>query len=278
MWLIAGLAVLFGALLGLGGWRYLDHRADHAEMERLIALQPNAPALYSANMVSDLPEPARRYFNYVIAEGAKLYDVALIHMAGQFGMGDKANPNYLNMSATQVLTAPEGFIWKMAAGSGVMRMSGSDTGRWTRFWINGLIPVARFGGDENHRRAAFGRYVAEAVFWTPAALLPRPGVRWDELTTNSTRLTVEHDGLTQSVDVTVAPDGQPTRVVFQRWSNANVDKAYRFQTFGGNLSKFQEFQGYRLPTHVEAGNNFGTDAYFPFFMADVTQITFPRTP
>ncbi len=49
-------------------------------------------------------------------------------------------------------------------------------------------------------------------------------------------------------------------VVFQRWSNANPQGAYRLQPFGGHLSKFQEFETYRLPTHVEAGNHFGTAA------------------
>jgi hypothetical protein len=33
--------------------------------------------------------------------------------------------------------------------------------------------------------------------------------------------------------------------------------------------------GYRLPFRVEAGNMFGTADYFPFFLADVTEIRFP---
>jgi len=37
-------------------------------------------------------------------------------------------------------------------------------------------------------------------------------------------------------------------------------------------SAFREFQGYRLPTDVEAGNFFGTGDYFPFYIADVSEI------
>ncbi|WP_222433792.1 DUF6544 family protein [Pistricoccus aurantiacus] len=74
----------------------------------------------------------------------------------------------------------------------------------------------------------------------------------------------------------VAPDGQPIQVRFERWSNANPEKVYRLQPFGGYLSAFQEFTGFRLPTHVEAGNGFGTDQYFPFFVVDVTDIDFPE--
>jgi hypothetical protein len=276
MWLFVILGLLLVGTLVLAAWRFADHRADRLEMDRLIACQPTAPARFSAAMVADLPEPARRYFGYVIAEGTPLCDVARITMSGQFGMGDKAAPNYMDMSATQVLTAPEGFVWKMSGGSGAMRLSGSDSGTWTRFWLNGLIPVARLGGDADHRRSAFGRYVGEAVFWTPAALLPGPGIEWEALTPDSARVTVRQGDLTQSIDVTVAPDGQPTSVPFPRWSNANPDKTYQVQPFGGVLSEFRWFDGFRLPTHVEAGNQFGTDAYFPFFIADVTEIEFPR--
>jgi len=73
----------------------------------------------------------------------------------------------------------------------------------------------------------------------------------------------------------VARDGQPTRVRFDRRSNANPEKQYQLQPFGGYLAKFQSFNGYRLPTQVEAGNHFGTDYYFPFFVADVTEVVFP---
>jgi len=157
---------------------------------------------------------------------------------------------------------------------GLLQLSGSDSERWTRFWLAGLLPIARLGGDPDHARSAFGRYVAEAVFWTPAALLPGPGVEWVQVDADCARDTVTRGELSQSVDVTVAADGQPTQVCFQRWSNANGDKQFRLQPFGGYLSRFQSFSGFMLPTHVEAGNNFATDDYFPFFIADLTAVDF----
>jgi len=50
--------------------------------------------------------------------------------------------------------------------------------------------VARMGGNPDHTRSAFGRYVAEAVFWTPAAVLPGPGVAWEHVNTDCARLIV----------------------------------------------------------------------------------------
>lgn len=276
MMLITSLSIIVFGGLALSAWRLLDHLADRAAMHRLLSMQPVQPACFDPRMTADLPEPARRYFLYTITPGTPLYQVAKISMTGRFGMGTMANPRYLPMTATQILAMPGGFIWKMRARRNFMTISGSDSECWTRFWLMGLLPVVRMGGDPDHTRSAFGRYVAEAVFWSPAAVLSGPGVAWEQVDRDCARLIVRHQDLVQSVDVTVAPDGQPTRVCFDRWSNANPEKQHRLQPFGGYLSEFQSFAGFRLPTHVEAGNHFGTDEYFPFFVADVTDVEFPN--
>lgn len=274
--LLVATIVALSALL-LRAWHWQDHRTDRRSMSRLVSGQPMKPGLFDPAVLAELCEPARRFFRYAITPGTPLYTVANITMAGQFGMGTKAAPNYLAMNATQTLAFPEGFVWAMSARRGLFCVSGSDTESWTRFWLMGLLPVARLGGNADHRRSAFGRYVAEAVFWTPAALLPGPGIHWEQVGEHCARVTVSHRGLVQSVDLTVAPDGQPTQVCFDRWSNANPDKVYRLQRFGGYLSECREFAGFRLPARVEAGNNFGTDEYFPFFVVNITDIRFPHT-
>lgn len=266
------LAILL--LAGLYAWRLMDHRADRLEAARLREVKRVDPPLFTNSMVKDLPEPARRYFQFAIKVGTPLFTVAEISMHGKFGMGDKNNPNYIPMQAEQILAAPEGFIWKMSGGSGVMRISGSDSARWTRFWLAGVVPVARAGGTPDHSLSGFARYASEAVFWTPAAVLPRPGVVWEGVDANTARVTMMHNGNRQVVDVTLDADGRPVEVVLQRWSNANSEGEYRFQPFGGCLSEFRDFSGFRIPTHVEAGNFFGTDAYFPFFIADVSDVRF----
>ncbi len=268
------LLLLAGLVLALAGRATLDRRADRAEWARLAALQPAAPPAFDPAMVTDLPEPARRYFGFAIRPGTPLRRVAEIEMQGSFGLGDKAQPRYQPMAARQILAAPEGFLWAMRTRGG-MPVSGSDTGRWTRFRVLGLIPVARMGGTPDHARAAFGRYVAEAVFWTPAALLPGPGITWEAPGPDTARVKVTRGDLSQAVDVTLDAEGRPLRVIFQRWTNANPDKVYRLQPFGGLLSDFREVEGFCLPFHVEAGNMFDTTDYFPFFIADISAIRFP---
>jgi len=272
VFLTVGCVILLGSL---GLWRGFDIRADRIERARLLAYQPLSPALFDPAMVADLPEPAQRYFRFSIAAGTPLYTVADLAMTGQFSLGTKDAPNYMDMTATQILAAPHGFIWRMKASKGLMRVSGSDSGKWTRFWLLGLAPVARMGGTNDHARAAFGRFASEAVFWTPAALLPGPGVTWTAVDAMTARVTVSDGEMVQEVDITVDVQGRPVTVEFQRWSNANADKTYRLQPFGGYLSNFQTFAGFTLPTHVAAGNHFGTGAYFPFFVADVSDVRFP---
>jgi hypothetical protein len=273
---IVGTAILI-AVVVLGLWRWSDHRADAAERARLLAFQPTAPALFNPATVADLPAPARRYFTFSIAPGTPLYTVADVTMTGQFSLGTKEAPSYFDMAATQTLAAPHGFVWKMRAGKGPMRISGSDSGRWTRFWVMGLAPVARTGGDPNHARSAFGRFTAEAVFWTPAAVLPGPGITWEAVDDDTARVTISSGALAQAVDVTVDADGRPITIEFMRWSDANTEKTYRLQSFGGTLSEFEAFAGFILPTHVEAGNHHGTEAYFPFFIADLVDVQFPQS-
>lgn len=268
------LSMLGFALFAFLAIRLWDRRADRLEWKRLKALQPQNPGIYDPVMVADLPEPARRFFNFAITPGTHLLTVAEIDMRGQFSLGTRQAPNYQHMKAKQILAAPSGFVWKLRL-PGIVPVSGSDSGRWTRFRIFGLFPVARMGGKLDHARAAYGRYIAEALFWTPAALLPGPGVVWEKVDENTARIIVSHMGFSQAVDLKVDGDGRPVEVHFIRWSDSNPEKTYRLQPFGGKMSDFQEVQGFRLPFIVEAANMFGTKDHFVFFKAEIVSIRFP---
>ena len=276
--ILAILAALALALVALGVWRWTDRKADQVAWASLASQQPSAPATFDPAMIAGLPDPAQRYFRFAIAPGTPLHTVAEISMEGEFSLGNKEDPNYMPMRAEQILAAPQGFIWSVRAGDKVW-FSGSDGANgatsWSRFWLFGIVPVARAGNNDDHARSAFGRYVAEAVFWTPAALLPGDAVRWEPVDDSTARVTVTHLDLEQAVDVTVGADGQPSKVVFQRWSDANPARTFQLQPFGGYLFDYKEFGGFRLPTRIEAGNFFETDDYFAFFKARVTAVRFP---
>jgi hypothetical protein len=271
IWLGYFIGLLLLLLAAMTGWRTLDHRSEQTAWKRLLDMDTDSRQSFDPAIVADLPEPARRYFNYTIQAGTLLSRVVEIEMTGELGLGTKDAPNYQPMRARQILSPPHGFIWSLKSGA----ISGSEgalpEGSWTRFWLFKLIPVARVSGPD-HQRSSFGRLVAESVFWAPASMLPGDGVSWEPLGENSARVTMRNGTLAQAIDVHVDDEGAPVRVVFQRWSDANPGRTHQFQPFGGDLSEFRDFQGYRLPTRVLAGNHYGTPDYFPFFKARVTAI------
>jgi len=256
----------------------LDDEDAQRAWDELAKRAVSLPDRFDLATVRDLPEPARRFFAFAIEPGTRLSSVVEITMRGQLSLGSKTDPKYQEMSARQLLAAPHGFVWRVEVGRKRMRVSGSDAmtadRSWTRFWLLRCIPLVRVGGDADHLRSSFARMVAEAAFWSPAFLLPRPGVAWSAVDSDTARVTVANRSLTQTLDIRVAATGQPMSVSMPRWSNANAEKTYRIQPFGGDLSDFRMVSGHRLPFHVDGGNFFGTADYFPFYKARVVDVRF----
>jgi hypothetical protein len=279
-WIVGVIVLIVVALAALGVWRFTDVRAERSVAAALYATQRADPPRFNETFLEGLPEPAQRFFRFAIAPGTPLYTVADIEMEGRLSLGTADNPNWMAMTARQVLGAPDGFLWQPKLSVGGLPMMGSDAAlhrtSWTRFWLAGLLPVVRAGGNADHARSAFGRYVGEAVFWTPAALLPGEGVRWEPLGENSAQVTLSAFGMEQSVELHVDARGAPTRIIFPRWSDANPQKEFQIQPFGGDLSEFQTFEGFTVPTVVHAGNFYGTADYFPFYQVRVTSVTYSQ--
>jgi len=261
----------YDELVGFRAWKKLENLPNL-----------NKASQFSAGMVEDLPAPARRYFEFMISPGTSLKKVSIIEMEGRLGLGPKESPDYMKMSATQIMALPEGFVWRVKSGRAELVLTGFDglyeNKSWSRFWFMQSIPVGRAGGrssnQEDHRRASFGRLVAEATFWSPAALLPSENVRWQAQGEDVALVTVTYKGLEQSAEIYLNQTGQPYKVIIARWSDANPEQTYQLQPFGGYLSVFKDFEGFRLPTHIDGGNFIGTEDYFPFYIADVENVTF----
>jgi hypothetical protein len=270
----AAVAVAAGRIV-----RQRDERQAQAAWAALANAPPEGPARFEPRVLDGAPDPARRYLRYAIASGAALRTVAVIEIEGEFSLGTKAKPGYLPMRAREILAFPRGLVWSPVIGSGLMRFAGSDGyldgEAWTRFWALGAAPVARTGGGSDMARSAAARMLAEAALWTPAVLLPRDGVRWEAVGQDTARVTVDHRGWPISLDIAVAPDGRPLAFVMRRWSNANPERIFREQAFGGVVNATRRFGDYTLPAEIEVGNHFGSDDYFPFFKARVVGVRDP---
>lgn len=271
---VSAVALAAIALAALVLLRRADARADEAVWRDLARSDRRQRSVFDPESVAGLPEPARRYFLHTLSPGAPLARVVEITMRGEIAMGGKSAPRYRPMRASQILAPPHGLVWRVESGALSGADAVSEATSWTRFRLFGLVPAVRAGGNADHHRSAMGRVVAEAAIWAPAALLPGPGVHWEPAGEDTARVTMRAGGFEHTMDITVAADGRPTRIVLQRWSTENADKTWRLQPFGGDLSEFRDFDGTRLPTHVEGGNLIGTENYFPFYRADVEEIRF----
>lgn len=277
---LAGLIVGSAAVAAGAGSQLLrgsDERQAEDARRELTARTGSQPKRFSLDMLDGLPEPAQRYLRFAIRPGTPLRTTALIEMIGRFGLGDSSKHSYYPMRARQILVPPLGFVWVPKIGSGLMRMSGSDAlvdeRAWTRFWLLGAVPLVRAADTPDLTRSAVGRMVGEAL-WTPAALLPGNGMRWEAADTNVARAMFMIRGEEHRVDIRVAPDGRPLEVVVRRWSNVNPEKAFRWQPSGATIEAVGTFGGFTVPTRLSGGNHFGTPDYFPFYQAEVTKVAY----
>lgn len=226
---------------------------------------------FDSSLVAELPEIAQRYFAHAIAPGTSLYTTVRLEMEGSFLLGDKSGFQTYAMRARQILAPPSEFVWLASMRSGIMHISGSDAlvrdVGWTRFWINGLVPVVNVTASPDLNRSALARPAMEAI-WAPASLLPANGVTWEQTGPDTARLSFKTG--VEPVTMTLGPDGRVLEVVTMRWSDANADKTFRLQPFGGTMEAESTFEGFTVPSLIKVGNHFGTDDYLPFFQAKIT--------
>ena len=264
------------AAAALGAWVHSRDQARMRDVWRVLeaAREPDPPR-YDPAMVEGLPELAQRYFDRAIAPGTPLHRVVRLEMEGTFVLNGAEMP----MRARQILAPPaRGFVWRAEVGAGLMRFAGSDgyhaledgpRESWTKFWLYGLIPLARTGGSEDHARAAATRVMLEAV-WAPASLLPRFGAHWIQTGPDSAEVRFSAARGIEPMRITLDAEGNPAELVALRWTDANPDRVHRLQPFSGRILETGGFQGFTIPTRVELGNLFGTPDYAPFFFATVT--------
>lgn len=275
---LVGIGVLI-ALAGAAALGLWVHGRDVAQHDRVWAAlllgRETRPPVFDMAMVKGLPPLAQRYFARAIRPGTPLHGTIRLEMSGTFTL----NGNALPMRARQILAPPgRGFVWQAEIGAGLMRFAGSDgylsdpsgAESWTKFWLRGLVPLARVGGTSDHARAAATRAMLEAL-WVPATLLPQMGATWVETGPDTAEIRFAATPDLPPMQVRLNADGDMIEAWALRWSDANPDKTYRLQPFGGRMLDWAEFQGFRIPARVELGNHWGTPDYAPFFHADVTR-------
>ncbi|HEX8193382.1 MAG TPA: DUF6544 family protein [Allosphingosinicella sp.] len=246
-------------------WRAVASRAEPAA------------GLFDPACLGGLPEIARRYFLRAIAPGTPLATTVELEMAGTFLLGDARRHRRFGMTARQILRPPFEFVWMPRLAAGAMRIDGSDAlvagEAWTRFFLAGLVPVADVRSSPDLVRSAVFRSAVEGI-WAPASLLPERGVAWEQIGADRARVTLSRTEPEIAIELALNEDGTLREVAGARWSNANGERRFRLQPFGGTVLRSARFAGFTIPAEVHVGNHFGTADYLPFFQARIVDAVY----
>ncbi len=275
--MIIKLLVAFGvltvvALMTMAILRRRDDEKVDGTWQSLEA--PSTHQVFTEDMVSDLPAPARRYLLHAIRPGTPLASSVSLEMRGTMRL--KPGQEWMPMKARQIIAPPKGFVWRAEVGDGLMRFSGGDhyangSGR-VRFWLWGVIPLVKQEGPDVSR-AALGRLVCETI-WLPSSLLPQRGVKWETLDDESAQATMKIGEETVTLDLFIEPDGRLREIRILRWGNQTKDGGFGYIPFGGQIQEERAFGGYTIPSKVGVGWWIGTDRYFEFFRARIEDAVF----
>ncbi len=231
-------------------------------------------AVFTKDMIADLDEPVQRYFLHAIEPGTVLTSYVELEMCGS--LRRKPDADWLPMQASQIVATSGGFVWKARIGKGLEKFSGADyyahnQGR-VKFSLWGLIPVVD-AHNEDINRSSVGRLCIEYV-WLPSALLPQNSVAWQAISDNTIQANFKIDNEPIALTLNIDGNGKLLNLSLPRWGEETDDKSWQYLPFGGEVQAEKTFDGYTIPTEMNAGWWFDTDKYSAFFQATINQAEF----
>jgi hypothetical protein len=244
-----GLALLYGALVVLGAWRWSG--AARVLVARLDAGRV-APAVsrYHEAQLTGLPAPVQRYFRAVLTDGQPIVTAVTLTQSGRFNLGRTAD-QWKPFTATQhFATARPGFVWDanitmfpglpvrvvdaFIAGNGLLRPT-----------ILGLFDMGTLQGTGEIARGELLRHFAESV-WFPTALLPSQGVLWAAVDDSSAQATMSDGPISVTMLFRFGADGLVS-TIFVAGRATTVDGATVLMPWECRMSNTQTQDGMRVP-------------------------------
>ena len=92
-------------------------------------------------------------------------------------------------------------------------------------------------------------------------MLPQYGVVWQEVDSLHANVTLTVDDLTATLTLTINKEGRLKEVALPRWK----DDIKEFVPFGVVIEEEQEFGGYKIPSRLRGGWQYGSEQYGEFF-------------
>lgn len=213
--------------------------------------------VFDPELLTDLPDPARRYLECAIAPSTPLASAVRLWMHGDIKLGKKWHP----FKGEEVICWNRGMIWRATTWMNGLPILGADRivdGVGMMQWkILGLLPVMQASG-EDLTRSGVGRVQAELI-WLPSVLC-NPDISWTELNASQVQANFTALGEPAKLTLTVNNQGMLGQVKLDRWGNPEGE-AFRSVDFGGMVEEIGTFDGYTIPTRLRVGWYFGSDRF-----------------
>jgi len=277
-----GLGALFGALvivIAYSSWRTESDIADlRAEIVEVASTDP-APA-YDSATVGNLPDPVRRYFEFVFTEPT-LVPTDLTHveltMSGEFRrpLTEGFNPT----TAEQTI----------AVGTPALMFSARTNmapGLWARAYdayrngememkakILSTLTVVDETETPALNQTSLQRWLMESPMY-PAALLPGGPVRWEAIDDTRARAVVTADGYEASLVATFRSDGSLES--FDAEYDGDLTTPYHGSGEHAMRTDYRPIDGMMIPHGFTIARASGGET-FPFWIGEIDTIRFHQS-
>lgn len=267
------------AALGVGAVaavRVAESRFDRSNAQLVDDLRTAAnrrsATVFTADDLTGLPAPVRRYFETVLTEGQRHVEAARLEQRGEFRLGS-GRAAWRPFTATQHFAVePPGFVWdaeievRPRVPARVVDAYVSGEG-FLRAKLLSAVTVAEADPCPELNEGELMRYLAEAI-WFPTALLPTEGVEWEAVDDRSARATLTDSGTTASLAFHFDDRNRVERV--------HAEGRYRMEDddyvpWTGYFRDYRERDGMSVPTTAEVEWNLpdGDSSYWRATVEDL---------
>jgi hypothetical protein len=195
-------AVTTATLAAVGIARRRNERAvERLRADLLADASEPSDRHVTAEDLTELPEPVRRYFDTVLGEGRRHVRSVRIEQRGEIDLG---RSSWKPFDAVQHFAVdPPGFVWDARVGmfpgvSARVIDSYVDGEGSLRATVCSVLPVVDTPPEAGMNEGELLRYLGECV-WFPTALLPTEGVEWEAIDGDSARATIRDGETTASL-------------------------------------------------------------------------------
>jgi len=214
------------------------------EVESLFFSAKQVSGTYDEDQIIDVPNPARRYLKYALADNQRFISYARLKHCGQFKLSKK----WTSIKGEEYFTVNRpGFAW-----FGTLRfVSGKDvyyegSGRM-QIKLLSIIKLVDAKGEE-FNQGELVRWLSETP-WFPTALLPSENLKWETVDINSAKVFVTNHNITVEGAFFFNEEGQITKFMAKRYGDG------RLQDWICQYNDYRVVEGMHVPFYAEASWN-----------------------